>query len=675
MIMKKVFFSLLMTLFLNACGGGGGDGGNSSPGTGPNNGGATPAAAALTFTPTTITQTLTGGVSSKISLAATVNKPSDFNGATTVYAYFIDDVGVLLPNTQISQNSTTQYSVALYTSPTLSAGSHQGNLTVKLCRDSNCTSQFPGSPMLLPYSFQVNPPANLPTFGANPSVALTTDMYVGAAAPDPVTITIAGQGRTWTAKTDATWLKLSSTAGAGNAILTLSYAPASLQVGVYTSTIQVTSSDGQSVGLPVTLTIKPPAYKLLAAETGVALTATPAWSRLTRTLQINDSSGHGASWGASSDQTWLSATKSGNNLTLTANPASLAPDVISYATVTLSSADPSVTAPEPIKVALWKGSTTPTLATQIKQVYTNVIADPIRPLIYTHNSGSSIDVYNVYTSQKTATFTTLGTTLGNMTISPNGDKLYALDLATSRLVAIDLVTPSKISKWDLSAALTTDVRMKAIRSNGVEIIITNFGTAYLASNGKFISNTGIVGRIDLAVTADGKKVYAQDEGFSPSRTWAYSVDYSELNGGYVAVSLLTQPTGVIGIANGVAMSNGADIAVSADGSRVYTANGAPYRCGSLSPVNLGFISALPGGDTFPNNVKVASDGRVFCGISGGYSSSDVWMHGADGTLIRSFKFAGSARNLIDRQMAVSGDGLMLVGITNDPLLAIVPVGP
>lgn len=522
--------------------------------------------------------------------------------------------------------------------------------------------------MLLPYSFQVNPPVNLPTFGASPSVALTKDMYLGAAAPDPAIITISGQGRTWTATTDASWLKLSSTAGAGNASLTLSYAPSLLQAGVYTSSIQVKSSDGQSVGLPVTLTIKPASYKLLASETGIALTATPAWSRLTRTLQVNDGSGHGGSWGASSNQAWLSVTKSGNNLTLSANPASLPANAISYATVVFSSTDLSVTAPEAIKVALWKGDTTPTITAQIKQTYTNVIADPIRPLIYTHNSGSSIDVYNVYTSQKTATLTGLGTTLGDMTISPNGDKLYALDLATSSLVVVDLATSAKLSTWNLSAALTSATRIKSIRPNGVEIIVSNIGSAYLASNGKFITNTSIT-LGDLTATADGKKIYAQNEGISPSSIWAYSVDYSDLNGGTLNVSLLS-PAGVTGIS-----SNGRDIAVSGDGSRLYTASGAPYQCSALSPVSLSYISSLPGGDAYPNNVKVASDGRVFCGISGWYSSSDVWVHGADGTLIRGFKFAGYAKNLLDRQMVVSGDGLMLVGITNDPLLAIVPVGP
>lgn len=523
--------------------------------------------------------------------------------------------------------------------------------------------------MLLPYSFQVNAPATLPTFGASPSVALTQSMYLGGAAPDSATIAIHGEGRTWTATTDASWLKLSNATGAGNASLTLDYLPSTLQVGIYTGLIAIKSNDGQSVGLPVTLTIKPASDKIFASEAGVALTATPAWSRLTQTLQINDSSGASGAWNASSDQAWLSTAKSGNSLTLSANPVGLPSNAISYATVTLRSTNPSISAPEPIKVALWNGGTTPASVTRTNQAYTNIAADPIRPLIYVHNGGSSIDVYNVYTSQKTATLAGLGVTLGNMTISPNGDKLYALDMAASSLVVIDLATTAKINTWNLSSALTSATRIKAIRPNGVEIIVTNFGSAYLASNGKFIRNTSIT-LGDLTATADGKKIYAQNEGVSPSSIWAYSVDYSDLNGGTLNVSLLSPSMGVFSNS-----SNGSDIAVSADGSRLYTASGAPYRCSSLSPASLGFISSLPGGDAYPNNVKVASDGRVFCGISGSYSSFDVWVHGADGTLIRGFKFAGYAKNLIDRQMAVSGDGLMLIGLTNDPVLAIVPVGP
>ncbi len=51
------------------------------------------------------------------------------------------------------------------------------------------------------------------------------------------------------------------------------------------------------------------------------------------------------------------------------------------------------------------------------------------------------------------------------------------------------------------------------------------------------------------------------------------------------------------------------------------------------------------------------------------------VHGANGALLSSYKFAGYVRALRDRQMRLSGDGLILVALTGDPRLVFVPVGP
>ncbi len=575
--MKRLVSALFFTLFISACGGGG-DSSGASESTNPEAGAGAGAGAGngndtsrsvLIFNPAEIKRTLTEGVSSAINLTATVNNPSDFSGASTVYAYFNDDKGVLLPDSRFIKNSETSYSVVLNTSTMLDAGSYQGDITVKLCRDSACTSQFAGSPMSLPYALTVTPAAETPVF---------------------------------------------------------------------------------------------------ALETGVALVSTPTWSRLTRTLAVSDKFSPNTQWSASSNQAWLTVGKSRGNLTLTANPASLATNTINYATITLSSPDASAHVPEPIKVALWKGAAAPMTTEKIAQAYSDIIADPIRPLIYVHNGGASIDVYNVYTAKKVGAIVDLGAALGSMTVSPNGDRLYAFDTANRSLVVVDLATLTKSDVWNLVSAATRASRLKAIRQNGVEIVLVNDGSAYLASSGVRIASTGIIGG-DITATADGKRVYVQDEGFSPATVLAYDIDYSDVGEGTLRSSRIASASFINGA------SNGQDIAVSADGNRLYTASGAPYRCSSVSPANLSFIGSLPGGDAYPNNIKVGSDGRVFCGISGWYSGADFWVHDADGVLLKSFKFAGYAKNLIERQMVVSGDGFIVVGLTNDPILAIVPVGP
>ena len=95
------------------------------------------------------------GTSKQLTVTATILRPSDFDGASFVYAYIIDDVGVIMPNAQIAQSSATQYTATLYSASILAVGTYKGNFALKLCRDAGCASQFPGSPTLLPYEFTV----------------------------------------------------------------------------------------------------------------------------------------------------------------------------------------------------------------------------------------------------------------------------------------------------------------------------------------------------------------------------------------------------------------------------------------------------------------------------------------------------------------------------------------
>jgi sugar lactone lactonase YvrE len=300
--------------------------------------------------------------------------------------------------------------------------------------------------------------------------------------------------------------------------------------------------------------------------------------------------------------------------------------------------------------------------------YTKLLADPIRPFVYAHAGGATIDVYNVYTGAKVATTPSLGAALGDMAASPNGDSLYDTDTANRNLVKVSLPSLAKAAAWPLSSAVDGNVHVLAIRPNGVEIVLLSNGTALAAADGRSLGKNGPSGGV-LAAPADGKMVYVQDQGYSPASLGGYKTDYSEMGGGTLFVA------NAAGAAWNSAGSNGTDVAASPDGKRVYGASGAPYRCSAYQGSDLSLVGSLPGGDAYPNNVEVGSDGRVYCGISGWYTDADVWVHAADGTLLKSFKFAGYARALRDRQMVVSGDGMIVVGLTDDPLMAIVPVGP
>lgn len=829
--------------------------------------------AAVSFSPNKVVQSYGAGGSVSFSVSATVNRPEDFAGASTIYTYIVDNVGVITPAVSIIPNGATGYIATFHSSASLPSGKYQGNLVLKLCRDSNCTSQFPGSPVALPYEINVVAPSSVRLTATNFG-PLNPTMQVGGTLPAEVSVSVGGNGLTWSATANVPWATLIGGSGNGNGNFRIAFNGNGLAPNPYSGIITVASTDGQKVELPVSLLVRPTEFqihsngatfsvingapttsqsilftlnngvatawsassnadwltvsptagttpgttnlsvnpsagqlasgtytanvnfvspnipgkslpvtlnltkptlaastptltfggtngrdfsnqsltlnlntstnswpwslsglpswatpsinsgtvsqtgttisfapnpqhaptgtstvvmnatvkvngdsvsvpvsvnihkdqhRLLVSESGVAFSTTPNWSRLTRTIKVSSNFGSVTPWTASSDKPWLSVTPtgttgaSGTSLILNADPASLPSDAISYATVTLTSSDPTITTPERIKVAFWKGSITPNAITKLPQSYTQVVADPIRPLAYLHSAGSGIDVYNLYTATKVGNIPSVGAAMGDMTVSQNGDYLYVLDTAARSIQVVDLATRTVSATWPLAAAVSQSSTVKAIRPNGVEVVLVGDGTAYLATSGKRLSNSSIFGVI--TASSDGKRVFTQDQGYSPAGVASYSVDYSDISGGVLLVSQLASA----GFINGA--SNGKDIAVSNDGARLYTASGAPYRCTSIQPSDLTAVGSLPGGDAYPNNVEVSNDGRVFCGISGWYSDADVWVHGANGALLNSYKFAGYAKALRDRQMKLSGDGLMLVALTDDPQLVFVPVGP
>jgi len=860
MLRPVYLLPLLLAALLTGCGGGGG-GGAAAPDPG------TPAVSpALSFNPATVRGTVNAGTSLTLNVIASVARPADFANAGTVVASIVDGNGVLLPTAQLIRDSDTQYHAVLQTAPSLAAGTYTGNLSVRLCRDSGCASQFPGSPMLLPYSLQVVPAGQL-TFSATPAVAFNATAHLGGAAPAPVSIAISGEGRTWTASSGAAWLKATPASGSGSGTLSAAFDPAGLAVGEYSTTLTVLASDGQSATLTATLSVQPsglvtangvvfnavngapiatqvipldtddkssaswsavanagwlrisptsgktpatavltvdptagalasasynssvtfsatglparelpvtlnltpatlsasvnsitlggtygrdfsaspsvtlslntstnswpwtlgtlPAWasatvasgsvnqagsktafkalpigapvgassvlvnatarvngdqvvapvllninrdkhKLLPSETGVAFSGSPGWTRLTRTLTVQDNYGSFGGMSAASNQPWLVAGVSGNKLTLTADPTPLGTDTLNIATVTLTPLDADASAPEPIRVAMWKGTHTPVANVSTVLTYSNVITDPIRPYAYVHNGGAYVDIYNLYSGQKAGSITGLGASLGDMATSANGDYLFLLNLSSRTLATIDLNTLAVVSQLPVDADAST--RLKVIRPNGVEMLVLSTGAAYLTSNGARLS-LPLSGGGPLAASGDGKSLLQQQENSATVQITTLSVDYSALNGGTL------YPARIAAASHANTGTLGQDIAVSADGTRIYTASGTPKLCSILNPVDLGVLGYLAAGDGTPNNVKLGSDGRIYCGAAVKTSTSDVWVYDTSGKLLNQFKLAGTGKQLLPRQLAVSGDGTILIGITDDGVATIVPVGP
>ncbi|WP_374676335.1 YncE family protein [Ideonella sp.] len=289
--------------------------------------------------------------------------------------------------------------------------------------------------------------------------------------------------------------------------------------------------------VPYTITVnaRRTVHRLLSDRQAVGLAAFPnaALSRLEATVRITDNLARATSWTATSDRPWLSATASGttgdgSGLVLVADPASLPADTISYATVTLSSSDPTVVNQESIRVAVWKGATNPSSHTGGARRYTHAITDRAAPLVYAHD-GSAIDVVNAYTGAVLATLTpAAGADLGEMATSSDGTRLYAVN-ATSRAIEVfDLASRTRLQPWALDDGYRHDMGIQFIRPNGVGVLLSST-TAFLAGTGERIRTDLGLAVHRMVASDDGSALYGVNSGISPLSAYKWAVDYVDAN--------------------------------------------------------------------------------------------------------------------------------------------------
>ncbi|MBV8125664.1 MAG: quinoprotein amine dehydrogenase, partial [Paucibacter sp.] len=445
--------------------------------------------------------------------------------------------------------------------------------------------------------------------------------------------------------------------------------PTAVTAGISNAVLQATANvNGDAPTAGTLITINRDVHKLLPAETAVALSGTPGGARISRTIAVTDNFALGTAWTAASDQPWLTVTTTAGSLTMTADPTSLGVNTLNTANVAITPASADVAMPETIRVAFWKGSSAPTASTPLSLPYTNIVADPVRPLLYAHNGGAFIDVYNVYTQQKLSTITGFSAALGDMVVSPNGDHLYLIDINNHTLMTVDLNNLGITAQWPLPNSVSKSTRLRAIRPNGVEMVVLSDGTVWLATTGGRLPSIALAGG-SLDATRDGKHLYQQDEGKSTVNLTTFSIDYAALAGGTLFAA--KQASG----SHAATGSQGQDLAASPDGSRIYTASTNPASCSALNPADLSIQYYLPSGNNPPNNVEVGSDGRVYCGVAGRNAAADVWVFSATGAPLKQIKFAAPGEQLAPRQMVISGDGFLLIGLTDAGTVDVVPIGP
>lgn len=79
------------------------------------------------------------------------------------YPQIVDPAGAFQPNPYATSANGANLTYTLFPSASLTAGTHNGNLEFRVCKDQACTQQVAGSPVLVPYSLVLRAAAsNLP---------------------------------------------------------------------------------------------------------------------------------------------------------------------------------------------------------------------------------------------------------------------------------------------------------------------------------------------------------------------------------------------------------------------------------------------------------------------------------------------------------------------------------
>jgi hypothetical protein len=556
----------------------------------------------------------------------------------------------------------------------LASGQHTANLILQSAgsADHNVTTQL----TLL-----------RPTLLANsPSVALGGER--GRDLSEMlVPITLNTGANTWPFSLSAlpSWLSSTTAVGrVGQANSALKFSRSgTTPAGTHTAAVTVTAQvNGDTVQLPLSVTLHADQRRLLASDWGIGFSSTPAGAVLSQSITIRDNLGGLLDWNASSDRSWLTLSRASGqtadgaaSLTLTVNPAAVPNDAISTARVTLTSSTSGVE-PAVVRVAFWKSGSSLSTTVDAGGEASHVIADPIRPLVYAHNEQAAIDVYNFHTAQKVATIAA-GSQLGAMGISADAQTLYAIDQSANEIVLIDLPTLARKSAWPLVNAFDASATTVTVaRTNGVDVVFLATRSAYKDGRSLGVPLDPNPGGAMVA-SRDGKRLYVASSGGAH----AYDLDYSEVAGGSLQVSRVGYVLGEVG------QNNWQDIALSPDDATVYTAYGSPYQCTTAQVADFPRATypglpggpPLAGGSAYPNNIVVTRDGRAICGRNSSGYGEDFWVHPTNGGAPIAYFIPG---DLIARSLSVSSDGSIAVGAFYDPFmsygrsgrLVFVPIG-
>ena len=339
-------------------------------------------------------------------------------------------------------------------------------------------------------------------------------------------------------------------------------------------------------------------------------------------------------------------------------------------------------------MSLWVGDTDPDARTEFVIPAENIVADPVKPYLYV-NRGSytetdttvypyvttpvdpTIEIINVYTGEPVGRIENSTPQSGVMAVDPDGQTLYVYDAVNFKIVPVNLSTFTSQPGWDSVSGMDS---MVVKRVNGKEILFTGSGQAYDTETGtQLVSSYGTYYYStynSVAVSKSGKVMCTMNRGLSPYSLYCYDISYS-----YVDDQLSLNYHGNVAHGSG---SNGRDVALSDDGTKVYAASGSPYNFNVFNTTTMELVQTLAA-EAYPNAAEVGPNGIFYGGIDGYYETTDVWAYDQAGNQISNYVVAGYYKNLRSGQLVISGDGSRLIGAIesnsydSDPFVVFVAI--
>jgi hypothetical protein len=478
----------------------------------------------------------------------------------------------------------------------------------------------------------------------------------------------------WQVTRKPDWLTVmppAGTLGPYSEDLTFAVDRSRVPAGFTNSDIEISATLGSYVArivAPVTVALS--GYAQRVSENGVALTSTPQGRHLRRDLKVRDNVGMAQRFFASSDQPWLSAGPvpgDATSMRLTADPTGLAVDTLHAATVTIHAPPGSTASPDTVRVNLWVGSSYPATARTIAGSFKRVKADPLRPWAYVHD-GRSVLAYHLYTGALMGRADNVGANLSTMSVAHDGSRLFIVEEGEPTTVKVLALPglgsggpPYATSAWP--NPLGYDRLVQYVRTSRTEMLMTEGGDIPLSTQAVRSNMSGSI----VSLSPVTNRLYAFDF-WGPGEPM--------LVRGSVGLDATWEQEGPRSLAGVWAkdFTNGEDLASAVDDSSVFV-TGLAGACVRVDPSSLAVAGTLLGGSGNANNIEVGRDGRLYCGSNSPGSTDDTWIYGPQGAPLGSLRIAPATQAVLARQMAVSGDGLMLAAVTTDGALRIVPTAP